>query len=309
MGKLNDKSFWKRICPECKKEIQYNKYVSWYQANKKNSMCQKCHFTGKNHPSFGKKWSDERKENRSKKYIGAGNPFYGKHHTLESKLKLIKSRKKSYENSKYKTKEYRELQSKLNIGKNNPMYGKSVYDVWVSKYGKDIAEKKMDDFRKKISNATKGEKNPMYGKPAPIGSGNGWNGWYRGWYFRSLLELSYMIKVIEKYNLKWQSAEKKEYKIQYTYENKKYNYFADFLIENKYLIEMKPKKLWKSNIVIRKKSAAIDWCNNNNYIYKIRDVKKLNIFEINKLYVNNEIKFTEKTFIKFSKWLKRKKII
>ena len=33
----------------------------------------------------------------------------------------------------------------------------------------------------------------MYGRFSPRGSGNGWSGWYKEWYFRSLLELSYMI--------------------------------------------------------------------------------------------------------------------
>jgi len=51
----------------------------------------------------------------------------------------------------------------------------------------------------------------MYGKPAPIGSGNGWSGWYKGWYFRSLLELSFMINVIERFKMSWQNAETKKH--------------------------------------------------------------------------------------------------
>ncbi len=37
-----------------------------------------------------------------------------------------------------------------------------------------------------------GEKNPMFGKSAPKGSGNGISGFYRDYYFRSLLEYYYM---------------------------------------------------------------------------------------------------------------------
>jgi len=36
------------------------------------------------------------------------------------------------------------------IGKNNPMYGKSVYDIWLKKYGKDIADEKWKNKYKKI---------------------------------------------------------------------------------------------------------------------------------------------------------------
>ena len=82
----------------------------------------------------------------------------------------------------------------------------------------------------------------MYGKPAPIGSGNGWSGWYKGWYFRSLLELSFMINVIERFNMPWISAENQTYKISYVDTNlKQRNYYADFIIDNKYIVECKPK--------------------------------------------------------------------
>ena len=80
----------------------------------------------------------------------------------------------------------------------------------------------------------------MYGKPSPQGSGNGWSGWYKGWYFRSLLELSYMILVIERFNISWSNGEK----IKITYKNFSginRNYFPDFLLNNKYIIEIKPK--------------------------------------------------------------------
>ena len=34
-------------------------------------------------------------------------------------------------------------------GKKNPMYGKSVYDVWLIKFGKEIADQKLEAFRQK----------------------------------------------------------------------------------------------------------------------------------------------------------------
>jgi translation initiation factor 2 beta subunit (eIF-2beta)/eIF-5 len=34
----------------------------------------------------------------------------------------------------------------------NPMYGKSVYDVWLSKFGKEIADEKLEAFKEKCRN-------------------------------------------------------------------------------------------------------------------------------------------------------------
>jgi hypothetical protein len=36
----------------------------------------------------------------------------------------------------------------------------------------------------------------MYGKPSPQGSGNGWSGWYKGKYFRSIMELSFIVEYL-----------------------------------------------------------------------------------------------------------------
>ena len=45
--------------------------------------------------------------------------------------------------SAYKTTEFREKRRNLTTGENNPMFGKSVYNLWVDKYGKDVADEKM----------------------------------------------------------------------------------------------------------------------------------------------------------------------
>ena len=42
--KLNSKYNieYKRICPICKKELEYKSYPAWYNANKSNSICRSC---------------------------------------------------------------------------------------------------------------------------------------------------------------------------------------------------------------------------------------------------------------------------
>jgi hypothetical protein len=70
----------------------------------------------------GKKFTDEHLKNlkeslQKRDYNGEKNPFYGKGDMIS--------------------------------GEKNPMYGKSFYDVWVEKYGKDIADKKKEEWLNK----------------------------------------------------------------------------------------------------------------------------------------------------------------
>lgn len=262
-----------RRCPNCDCEITYTNKYNMLNAEKKQSKCKSCgiksvityevrkkmseRFKGENNPMYGK--------------FGNLNPFFGKCHSEETKKKI--SENKDY--SIYKTDDFRQKISKLKSGKNNPMFGKTVYDVWLTKYGKDIADIKMKEYKKKQSLNNSGEKNSMYGKPAPKNSGNGICGWYKGWFFRSLLELSYMIFVIERFNLKWESGESEKYKIFYNEDGINKNYFPDFVINNKYIIECKPKKLWNTTKNKLKFDYAKKFCEEKNYIFKVRDLPKI----------------------------------
>ena len=143
----------------------------------------------------------------------------------------------------------------------------------------------------------------MYGRPSPKGSGNGWSGWYKGWYFRSLKELSYMVKVIERFNLDWKTAESKEFTIKYTDHNHvDRTYTADFIINNKYMVEIKPKKLWNSKLVKLKESSAVKFCGLNGLKYKLIDITKLSHKEILILWEEGLIKFIDRYENKFTNY-------
>jgi len=223
---------------------------------------------------------------------------------------------------KYKGKTYEEIcgvdkalnrksnKSEQMKGEKNPMFGQNyqTYGLkkWVNDYqkGKTYEEiygvDKAKQIKSKLSELNSGKNNNMYGKPSPQGSGNGWSGWYKGWFFRSLKELSFMINVIERFGFKWENAEKKKYKISYKdYDGTDRNYFADFVLDKKYLVEIKPKNLHKSVTVLLKKEAAIDYCDKNNLNYKLIDSKDLTFEKINKLYMNNDIIFIERYEKKF----------
>lgn len=88
----------------------------------------------------GKQHTEEFKLYLSEKYTGEGNPFYGKHHTEETKEKYF-------------------------IGENNPMYGKHHTEetrriISEANKGKIVSQ----ETRNKLSGAVSGEKNGMFGK-------------------------------------------------------------------------------------------------------------------------------------------------
>lgn len=198
-------------------------------------------------------------------------------------------------------------------GKNNSMYGRNDQCSGLINYGKShkgktnieiFGKEKAKNIQNKLSQASSGKNNPMYGKPAPKGSGNGWSGWYKGTYFRSLKELSFIINVLERFNFKWETGENKNYQIKYFdyWENEK-TYFADFIIEDKYLVEIKPKKLWNSDLVKRKKESAIQFCQEKGLKYKLIDPNKtLSNNDIKILIEENKLQFIKRYQEKFKLW-------
>ena len=273
-----------RECPKCSEEIEYKSSISYKKALKDNKPCQSC--TAKERSN--RPQSRAILLNNLNHGSGVDNNMYGK--TVYDVWVV----KYGEEVAEKKFLDFKLKMRKINNESKN-MSGKTVFDIWVEKYGEEVADEKMNELREKHSKNNSGEGNPMYGKPSPQGSGNGWSGWYNGWFFRSLRELTYMIKVIERFNLKWESGESNKYKIPYIdYKGNKRNYFPDFVIESKYIIECKPRRLWDTPSVLSKKEGALKFCGDNGLVYKTRDVGTLNEEEIKELYNNKEIKFTER---------------
>jgi len=292
------KEIFIRNCPSCNRELTHTNKKNRNDAVKKGRLCSSCAAKiVQNDPAHKRKQA----EYRRKAYKGDNNPFYGKKHTIETIEKIQKNR----DASSFKTQKFKDKMSKVTSGKNNPMCGRNYYDVWVDKYGKEEANNKMNKLKKEKSLQTSGKNNPMYGKPSPQGSGNGWSGWYKGWFFRSIKELSYMINIIEAKKLKWRTAETNDLAVRYiNYDGSERTYRADFLVEEKELIEVKPIKLFNTPNNLLKKKAAISFCRKNGYNYKIVDVKLLDVKKMKNLYGRGEIKFTKKYEEKYKKYIK-----
>lgn len=136
------------------------------------------------------------------------------------------------------------------------MQGKSVYQVWEEKYGADTADEKMSVLKNKRSENAKGRNNPMWGKSAPVGSGSGWSGWYSGIYFRSLLELSFMLQ-LEAEGVQYTSAECRRFRVKYFYQNKECTYYPDFYLpEEGIVVELKPFQRTQEGRFLAKQEAA-----------------------------------------------------
>ncbi len=169
---------------------------------------------------------------------------------------------------------------------------KSMYSYWIDNYGKEEADKMMIEYGKKRSILHSGKNNPMYGKPPPKGSGQGWKGWYKDFYFRSLRELSYIL-YLDHNKIEWESAETSRFRIPYKdYLNKDRTYAPDFLINKTELVEIKPIRLHNSPLIKLKTNAAIDFCSRNGLSFKIID------FEINSKEI---IKALDSKLIRFNK--------
>lgn len=152
-------------------------------------------------------------------------------------------------------------QSQKNSGSNNPNFGgkyskgfadNPLIGTFEHRFGKDEADRRKYEMSKRNS----GSNNPMYGKQAPKKSGNGISGWWKNkLYFRSLLELSFILKCeLEGKHLS--CAERKEYRIEYEFYGVKRTYVPDFVDEHGTLFECKPAKLLNSEIVKAKLLAA-----------------------------------------------------
>lgn len=174
--------------------------------------------------------------------------------------------------------------------------------------GKTLVERVGVDQAIKIKEKLghKGSKNPQFGKPAYNGGGNGWSGWYKDEYFRSLKELSFKVNYIERFNFEYRSMERITDAIPYLdWKGNLRNYFPDFLINNKYVVEIKPKSLWNSKEVLSKKQAAVEYCLKNNYIYKTIDPIQIELNTLLELYKTGLIRWLDRYRVKFEDYINK----
>lgn len=281
-----------RKCPMCSESILYSTKYTYKEAEEKNTKCKKCTAS----ITFKKMNEDVRNGILQ-------NGFKNKKHS-ENSIDLIKSKVKLlFEQGDLN------LSGKNNpmfgrTGKNSPRFGRSYVEDLIKKYGEELAVIKINDIKNKISSKSKGENNPMFGKKSPIGSGNGWGGWYKNFYFRSLRELSFLTEYMERFNMKVESGENKRFRIEYKIGDSIKNYYPDYIVDSKYMVECKPKELWGSSLNLAKKQSAEKFCKEIGIKYKIIDPILISEEKLKSLYLSGLITFNEKTENKFKNYFK-----
>lgn len=268
-------------CPVCGKDRVFGRVAAMRMAVANGSVCKKCSANSPNAIAV-------RKANGARVFLGK------KHSDVSKKLIGLASIARG---AGAKAGKLHPMYGRT--GEKNPMSGKTVYDIWLMKHGKEEADKRNEEASVRKSIASRGSNNSMYGKPAPHGSGGGWSGWYKDWFFRSLLELSYVIGVLEKEGHKWISLDTDfRYKIQYEFGGVVRTYRADFLVDDKIMVEVKPLRLMNTPQNIAKRKAAEKFCNKHGFEYRVVDIRLLDTTMIKQLWTDKIIKFS-------SKWEKR----
>ena len=209
----------------------------------------------------------------------------------------------------------KEARKKIDYSKNKPIFDRNNQEIknrqytpernkkiseakkkfWETRKGKSVEEIFGEEKGKKIrqirSLNSKGEKNPAYGKIyTKIGRKRGF---YKGFFFRSLWEYSY-IKFLEQKQILLEDIQYEAIKIKYTVNGSGRTYTPDFFLpKEKKLIEIKSK--WYLNadkeLIKIKKEAAEKWCLENNISYEILTEDDFPILSYKQAKEDKDVKF------------------
>jgi hypothetical protein len=166
---------------------------------------------------------------------------------------------------------------------------------------REIIEKSLNTKKKK-GISYKGKNNPQYGKSPSPKAGRGINGRFKKVWFRSSLELFYLM-YFDYYQIEFRTAETKEFEVEFRINDSTHIYKPDFFIESTEMIyEIKPLKRTKEKINILKMNALKNKFGSSKCKfmteYEIKDfIERLNIDCINDIINNNKliIDFKQKT--------------
>lgn len=158
------------------------------------------------------------------------------------------------------------------IKKKFPTKTRSLKERMILRYSKENVDKLTQERSKRMSLQMTGENSPRWGKPPLKTHSSGIHGWYKEkHHFRSLKELSYIMS-LEDSKEEWQSGEEKSFFIRYKdIDGKERNYWPDFIIGDKKIVEIKPKALQANAHILAKANAAVEFCSERGWTYEMID--------------------------------------
>ncbi len=192
-------------------------------------------------------------------------------------------------------------------GEKNPMYGRHDHVHGLQRYAKEKTGKTLEEvhgvelakqIRAKRSVASTGKNNPAYGKVYHDG-GKSVKGYYKGKFFRSLLEYSFM-KHMESEGLSLDTDVDYEcFSISYVFEDRSRTYCIDFYVRSRQVVyEVKPSYVIKKVSAINKAKwiAAREYFNQRGVEFRVvteLDFPKI-VFDVARQ--DDDVTWKEETF-------------
>ena len=216
-------------------------------------------------------------------------------------------REKWGEEADEKMKEFKKKLSERSSGENNGMHGKAHSQSAKDAIGKfhsrtdkeKYGEQKASEISRKKSERLTGEKNPAYGKVYSRG-GRSVKGHYKGKFFRSLLEYSFM-KYAESTCASLDDFDYENFIIPWVNEkgvNRTYR--PDFFhIEAKTVYEIK--QSYAVSFCELKHQFAQDYCKSRGLLFKIMTEKDFPKISFDVALLDEDVKWDERTFKYFDK--------
>lgn len=203
-----------------------------------------------------------------------------------------------------------------NKGNKNGRYGKSIKQISIDKYGPDIGFQKYEQWSQKLSEHgfQIGELNPSFGKSPSFNSGISYKGWYKKIFFRSTLELCFLLKYEIENGYLPTIADDKKYRLPYTDGYGKIKtYVPDFIdLSLKIIFELKCSAFVLTEINTLKTKAAQKKFGEEGLTYKIITEKDVDNFNcdtfLSKLKYLHDTKIVELTDKSLNKLYKRLKL-
>lgn len=205
-----------------------------------------------------------------------------------------------------------------NKGSSNGRYGKTIKEIAIAKYGEEVGLQKYQEWSKKLAahGFQEGKLNPSFGKSSPANSGKSYKGWYKNIFFRSTLELAFLLKYEAENNCLPHTGDNEKYRLIYKgLTGKDRTYVPDFIcLINNIVYELKCATFVSYPENVAKAKVAETKYHDMGLLYQIITEQNVDNFncdsflsKLKHLYETNVITLTDKSVIKLNNRLNKGK--